>query len=156
MRSFNLWRKVKRILVENILFLKHRLANRSFILSRSKWFVPLPSSTLKFVNIIIFLPFLPFSSHIDYVCQACKKLNQIELSDCEIYASCEPCPMCFGAIHLSRIKVRLPLCVSYFCIVIPSLMIQQLDVSVISEFTPHPCLLFWCRGWFMEPKLKQQ
>lgn len=39
------------------------------------------------------------------VSQACKKLNQIELSDCEIYASCEPCPMCFGAIHLSRIKV---------------------------------------------------
>ncbi|KAH9754285.1 CMP/dCMP-type deaminase domain-containing protein [Citrus sinensis] len=35
---------------------------------------------------------------------ACKKLNQIELADCEIYASCEPCPMCFGAIHLSRIK----------------------------------------------------
>jgi hypothetical protein len=24
----------------------------------------------------------------------------------EIYASCEPCPMCFGAIHLSRIKVE--------------------------------------------------
>ncbi|XP_073219909.1 guanosine deaminase isoform X2 [Cicer arietinum] len=36
--------------------------------------------------------------------EACKKLKQIELSDCEIYASCEPCPMCFGAIHLSRIK----------------------------------------------------
>ncbi|XVE89834.1 hypothetical protein DITRI_Ditri20bG0026600 [Diplodiscus trichospermus] len=36
--------------------------------------------------------------------EACKKLNQIELADCEIYASCEPCPMCFGAIHLSRIK----------------------------------------------------
>ncbi|XP_023884427.1 guanosine deaminase isoform X1 [Quercus suber] len=35
---------------------------------------------------------------------ACKKLQQVELSDCEIYASCEPCPMCFGAIHLSRIK----------------------------------------------------
>ncbi|CAK9138042.1 unnamed protein product [Ilex paraguariensis] len=35
---------------------------------------------------------------------ACKKLNQLELSDCEIYASCEPCPMCFGAIFLSRIK----------------------------------------------------
>ncbi|XP_017629924.1 guanosine deaminase-like isoform X2 [Gossypium arboreum] len=34
----------------------------------------------------------------------CKKLNRIELSDCEMYASCEPCPMCFGAIHLSRIK----------------------------------------------------
>ncbi|KAK7391911.1 hypothetical protein VNO78_20335 [Psophocarpus tetragonolobus] len=36
--------------------------------------------------------------------EACQKLNQIELADCEIYASCEPCPMCFGAIHLSRIK----------------------------------------------------
>ncbi|KAL1802707.1 hypothetical protein DCAR_0934298 [Daucus carota subsp. sativus] len=36
--------------------------------------------------------------------EACKKLNQIELAECEIYASCEPCPMCFGAIHLSRIK----------------------------------------------------
>ncbi|KAJ4850103.1 hypothetical protein Tsubulata_004524 [Turnera subulata] len=35
---------------------------------------------------------------------ACKKLNQINLSDCEIYASCEPCPMCFSAITLSRIK----------------------------------------------------
>ncbi|CAN6726741.1 unnamed protein product [Malus baccata var. baccata] len=36
--------------------------------------------------------------------EACKKLKQTELSDCEMYASCEPCPMCFGAIHLSRIK----------------------------------------------------
>nr|GMD45264.1 guanosine deaminase-like [Ipomoea batatas] len=36
--------------------------------------------------------------------EACKKLNRIELSNCGIYASCEPCPMCFGAIHLSRIK----------------------------------------------------
>uniref|UniRef100_A0A6N2KU09 40S ribosomal protein S24 n=6 Tax=Salix TaxID=40685 RepID=A0A6N2KU09_SALVM len=36
--------------------------------------------------------------------EACKKLDRIELSDCEIYASCEPCPMCFGAIHLSRVK----------------------------------------------------
>ncbi|KAK4282870.1 hypothetical protein QN277_014196 [Acacia crassicarpa] len=36
--------------------------------------------------------------------EACRKLSQIDLSDCEIYASCEPCPMCFGAIHLSRVK----------------------------------------------------
>ncbi|XP_027352255.1 guanosine deaminase-like isoform X2 [Abrus precatorius] len=36
--------------------------------------------------------------------QACQKLNQLELSDCEIYASCEPCPMCFGAIVISKIK----------------------------------------------------
>ena len=36
--------------------------------------------------------------------EACKKLNRIELADCEIYASCEPCPMCFGAIQCSKIK----------------------------------------------------
>nr|XP_023904146.1 uncharacterized protein LOC112015913 [Quercus suber]POE45637.1 guanine deaminase [Quercus suber] len=36
--------------------------------------------------------------------EACKKLKKMDLSECEIYASCEPCPMCFGAIHLSRIK----------------------------------------------------
>ncbi|KAH7442770.1 hypothetical protein KP509_02G000900 [Ceratopteris richardii] len=38
--------------------------------------------------------------------EACKKLGRMELSDCEMYASREPCPMCFGAIHLSRIKWR--------------------------------------------------
>ncbi|KFK37934.1 hypothetical protein AALP_AA3G049200 [Arabis alpina] len=36
--------------------------------------------------------------------EACKKLKEIKLSECEIYASCEPCPMCCGAIHLSRLK----------------------------------------------------
>ncbi|XP_047072388.1 guanosine deaminase-like [Lolium rigidum] len=36
--------------------------------------------------------------------EACKKLGKNDLSDCEMYASCEPCPMCFGAVHVSRIK----------------------------------------------------
>ncbi|GAQ88271.1 hypothetical protein KFL_004140070 [Klebsormidium nitens] len=36
--------------------------------------------------------------------KACQKLGRYDLSDCEIYASCEPCPMCFGAIHLSKLK----------------------------------------------------
>ncbi|KAI4372529.1 hypothetical protein MLD38_010747 [Melastoma candidum] len=36
--------------------------------------------------------------------EACKMLNKIELSDCEIFASCEPCPMCLSAIYLSRAK----------------------------------------------------
>ncbi|KAK1410768.1 hypothetical protein QVD17_37307 [Tagetes erecta] len=36
--------------------------------------------------------------------EACKKLNRFDLADCEMYASCEPCPMCLGAIHLSQVK----------------------------------------------------
>lgn len=35
--------------------------------------------------------------------QAARKLNTFDLSGCNIYISCEPCPMCFGAIYWARI-----------------------------------------------------
>ena len=35
--------------------------------------------------------------------EACKKLNTFNLTGCDLYTSCEPCPMCLSAIYWSHI-----------------------------------------------------
>jgi len=43
-------------------------------------------------------------SEINAIRKACKKLKTHDLSGCTIYTSCEPCPMCLGAIYWANIR----------------------------------------------------
>ena len=41
-------------------------------------------------------------AEVNAIREACRKLDTFQLGGCEIYASCEPCPMCLGAIYWAR------------------------------------------------------
>lgn len=43
-------------------------------------------------------------AEVNAIREACRKLKTFQLDDCELFTSCEPCPMCLGAIYWSRIS----------------------------------------------------
>ena len=42
-------------------------------------------------------------AEVEAIREACSKLETFSLAGCEIYASCEPCPMCLSAIYWARL-----------------------------------------------------
>lgn len=43
-------------------------------------------------------------AEVNAIRKACRGLKSFQLTGCEIYSSCEPCPMCLGAIYWARPK----------------------------------------------------
>lgn len=43
-------------------------------------------------------------AEISAIRDAAKNIDSFDLSGCEVYTSCEPCPMCLGAIYWARLK----------------------------------------------------
>lgn len=41
-------------------------------------------------------------AEVDAIRKACTELGTFQLTDCDLYTSCEPCPMCLGAIYWAR------------------------------------------------------
>src|SRR5690606_12747677 len=43
-------------------------------------------------------------AEVNAIRDACTNLGTFQLSDCVLYTSCEPCPMCLGAVYCARLK----------------------------------------------------
>jgi len=43
-------------------------------------------------------------AEVNAIREACRALGRFHLEDCELYTSCEPCPMCLGAIYWARLS----------------------------------------------------
>jgi guanine deaminase len=55
-------------------------------------------------NIVTFSNDPTAHAEISAIREACKVLNSFQLENCTLYSSCEPCPMCLGAIYWARLK----------------------------------------------------
>ena len=64
--------------------------------------------------------------------EACKNLKHFELTNCDIYTTCEPCPMCLGAIYWAR-PARV-----YFANTASDASKAGIDDSLIYEEIPRP------------------
>lgn len=65
--------------------------------------------------------------------EACHKLHDFQLTGCTLYTSCEPCPMCLGAIYWAR-----PEHVYYGCSAADAAAAEFDDAFIFREFAKPP------------------
>lgn len=56
------------------------------------------------VNLVTLMNDPTAHAEIKAIRSACQKLGTFDLSGCEVYSSCEPCPMCLGALYWARVS----------------------------------------------------
>lgn len=56
------------------------------------------------VNLVTLMNDPTAHAEIKAIRSACQKLGTFDLSGCDVYASCEPCPMCLGALYWARVS----------------------------------------------------
>ena len=94
---------------------------------------------------------------------ACKHLGNFQLDDCEVYTSCEPCPMCLGALYWARVKKVVYANTRHDAAAIEfddDFIYQEINTSFMQrqipfEHMPHPKAIEVFKEWQeMEDKLK--
>jgi guanine deaminase len=65
--------------------------------------------------------------------EACRVLGEFQLTGCDLYTTCEPCPMCLGAIYWAR-----PARVFYACVAADAAVVGFDDAFIYDELKrPH-------------------
>ncbi len=67
-----------------------------------RWWSAVTNSSRSGVNLVTSTNDPTAHAEIVAIRAACRRLNSFQLTNCQLYTTCEPCPMCLGAIYWAR------------------------------------------------------
>lgn len=99
-------------------------------------------------------------AEINAIRRAARALKSIDLSGCVLYSTCEPCPMCFAAIHWARLdavvfgaRIADARRLGFNELAVPDRTLKRLGrspVSLVEDFLRDECLELF-RSWVSDP-----